>query len=89
MKCDVVVIGLGAAGLWAAREALESSKDVMVAVVDRRVGYDTYSPCALPFTLNGEVGVENVKHSLPDLPRLKKMLGGEVTKLNPEERIVT
>ncbi len=89
MKCDVVVIGLGAAGLWAAREALESSKDVMVAVVDRRVGYDTYSPCALPFTLNGEVGVDNVKHSLPDLPRLKKMLGGEVTKLNPEERIVT
>jgi len=86
MKYDVVVIGLGAAGLWATREALETSRDLKVLVVDRRVGYDTYSPCALPFALTGEVSLEELKHTRPPLPRLKKMMGYEVRRVEPDGR---
>ncbi len=50
----LVVIGAGGAGLPAASTARELSKDVDIKVITNR-NYIAYSPCSIPFILEGEI----------------------------------
>ncbi len=84
----IVVIGLGTAGfssvLYAKKENLRSE----ITVVEKR-NYDTYSPCGIPYAVEGKIGFEELKHTFPTGKMgVKKMNGFTAEKVDIEERKV-
>lgn len=85
----IVIIGLGAGGLYAAKYAMNTDPKSQVTVVER-MPYDMFSPCGLPFALEGVVpSFEDLKHDVPgSLRRLEKLTNHEVTGVDPENKSV-
>jgi len=84
----IVVIGLGTAGfssiLYAKKENLRSE----ITVVEKR-NYDTYSPCGIPYALEGKISFDELKHSFPaEKMGVRKLNGFVARKVDTEEREV-
>ncbi len=82
----IVIIGLGAAGFYAAKSAMTSGKNEII-IIEKR-DYDMFSPCGLPFAVEGTVGFETLKHDVPEASRLKKILGHEVLSVDIKNKTV-
>lgn len=80
----IVVIGLGAAGFYAAKSAMTSGRNEIIIIEKRN--YDMFSPCGLPFAVEGTVGFETLKHEVPETNRLKKLMGHEVLSADTENK---
>jgi len=83
----IVVLGLGTAGIYAVRWASGVNRKEDITVVERRA-YPTYSPCAIPMAVGGEVNVEDLIHPFPQTRRIKVLLSREVVEINPSAREV-
>jgi len=85
----VVIIGLGSGGLYVAKSAMATSKNVEVTIIEKR-SYDMFSPCSLPFAIEGVVDdFEKLKFSVPGhLRRMKKLTRHEALKIDPEVKTV-
>jgi NADH oxidase (H2O2-forming) len=85
----VVVVGLGTGGLYTAKTALGFNRKAEITIIERR-SYDMFSPCGLPFAIEGVVdSFEKLKYDVPgSLRRLKKMLAHEVQTINPGKRTI-
>ncbi len=88
-KRKIVLIGLGSGGLYVAKSAMATSKNVEVTIIEKR-SYDMFSPCSLPFAIEGVVDdFDKLKFSVPGhLRRLKKLTGHEALKIDPETKTV-
>jgi NADH oxidase (H2O2-forming) len=86
---QIVIIGLGSGGLYVAKSAMATSKDVEVTIIEKR-SYDMFSPCSLPFAIEGVVDdFEKLKFSVPGhLRRMKKLTSHEALKIDPQAKTV-
>lgn len=80
----IVIIGLGAAGFYAAKSAAGAGRNE-ITIIEKR-DYDMFSPCGLPFAVEGTVGFETLKHEVPETNRLKKLMGHEVLSADTENK---
>lgn len=80
----IVIIGFGAAGFYAAKSAAGAGRNE-ITIIEKR-DYDMFSPCGLPFAVEGTVGFETLKHDVPETNRLKKILGHEVLSADTENK---
>lgn len=87
---EIVIVGLGASGLYSSKAALNQDRGCHVTIIEKRL-FDQLSPCGLPFVIEGVVeSFEELKHVVPDVKgRLDKLLGHEVKAVDPVKRIVT
>ena len=87
---DIVIVGLGAGGLYASRAALSFSRECRVTFIEKR-DFDQFSPCGLPFVIEGLVkDFEDLKYHVPEVKnRLVKLLQHEAVSIDPENRTLT
>lgn len=85
----IVIVGLGTGGLYSSKTALGYNRKAEITVVEKRT-YDMFSPCGLPFAIEGVVpSFEDLKFTVPsNLRRLKKHLAHEVQAIYPDDKIV-
>jgi len=87
---NIVIVGLGAGGLYASRSALSFNRNCRVTFIEKR-DFDQFSPCGLPFVIEGVVGdFEELKYHVPEVKnKLIKLLRHEAVSVDPLKRIVT
>ncbi|MDI6856074.1 MAG: FAD-dependent oxidoreductase [Candidatus Thermoplasmatota archaeon] len=84
---NIVIIGLGTSGFFAARSALSTNKVAKVTVIEKRP-YDMFSPCALPYAISKLVDFDKLKYELPEMKNFVKLLAHEAIELKPQENVV-
>jgi NADH oxidase (H2O2-forming) len=87
---EIVIIGLGASGLFAGKSALSFNRNCKVTILEKR-DHDQFSPCGLPFAIAGEVeSFDELKYAVPEIPgKLVKHLRHEAVAVDRERKIVT
>ena len=87
---EIVIVGLGASGLYASKSALSFNRNCRVTIVERR-NFDQFSPCGLPFVLEGVVkDFDALKHTVPEVKnKLAKLINHEVVAVDAEQKTVT
>ena len=84
----IVIIGLGTGGLYSSRAASRFDRKAEITIVERR-DYDMFSPCGLPYAIEGKVGsFEDLKHTVPTTRRLHKKLRHEALSIDTEGKRV-
>ncbi len=86
---EIVIVGLGAGGLYASKGALSYNRKCHVTIIEKR-GFDQFSPCGLPFVIEGVIeGFDALKYDVPEIRnRLTKLLDHEVVAADHEARTV-
>ncbi len=80
----IVVIGMGTGGLYASRGATSFDRRVEITIIEKR-DYDMFSPCGLPYAIEGKVpSFDDLKHSVPTTRRLKKLTSHEALSIDTE-----
>jgi NADPH-dependent 2,4-dienoyl-CoA reductase/sulfur reductase-like enzyme len=87
---EIIIVGLGASGLYASKAALNTDRKCHVTIIEKR-DFDQFSPCGLPFVIEGMVeDFEELKHVVPEVKgRLDKLLSHEVMTVDPVKKTVT
>ena len=84
----IVIIGLGTGGLYSSRGASRFDRKAEITVIERR-DYDMFSPCGLPYAIEGKVpSFEDLKHSVPTTRQLKKLTSHEALSIDTEGKRV-
>jgi len=84
----IIIIGLGTGGLYASRAASRVDRRAEITIIERRE-YDMFSPCGLPYALEGKVGsFEDLKHVVPTTRQLSKLLRHEVLRIDTKGKRV-
>jgi len=85
---EIVIVGLGAGGLYASKSALSFNRNCHVTIVEKR-DFDQFSPCGLPFVIKGVVkDFEELKHTVPEIKnKLTKLLHHEVVFADNSEKV--
>jgi len=82
----IVIIGLGTGGLYVSRAASRIDRNAEITIVERR-DYDMFSPCGLPYALEGKVeSFEDLKHVVPTTRQLSKLLSHEVLSIDTQDK---
>ena len=86
---EIVIIGLGAGGLYASKSALSFNRKCHVTIIEKR-DFDQFSPCGLPFVIEGVVkDFEALKYDIPEIKnKLTKLLSHEVVSVDTVKKIV-
>jgi len=88
-KHDLVIIGGGGAGLTAALAAKKTSYDASVTLITKDPL--SYSPCALPFVISGEIdGFDSISKGIEDICRNSNIncLIDEAVSIDVKRRVV-
>lgn len=87
---EIIIIGLGAGGLYASKSALTYNRNCHVTIIEKN-DFDQFSPCGLPFVIEGVVeDFDVLKHHVPEIKnKLTKMLRHEVTAVDTGKKTVT
>jgi|Deesub1362A_J573_1020465.scaffolds.fasta_scaffold00290_25 NADH oxidase (H2O2-forming) len=84
----IVVLGFGTAGFSAVLHAKKEDMRSEVVVVEKR-GYDTHSPCGIPYAVEGLIGFDDLRHTFPaERMNVEKLTGHEAIRINAEESSV-
>lgn len=84
----IVIIGLGTGGLYSSRGASRFDREAELTIIERR-DYDMFSPCGLPYAIEGKVpSFEDLKHSVPTTRRLKKLTSHEALSIDTKGKKV-
>ena len=85
----LVIIGLGAAGFAAALSARKVDRSIDITIIDSK-DYDLMHPCGLPFAIDGEVKLEELKHKInSEAMKLKLINKSKVTSINTKDKTIT
>ncbi len=86
---NIVVVGLGVGGLYASKAASTTNRKANVTIIERR-DFDMFSPCGLPFAIEGIVpDFDDLKHDVPTSRNVTKLLSHEVISVDTESRKLT
>jgi NADH oxidase (H2O2-forming) len=87
---EIIVVGLGASGLYASKSALNTDRKCHVTIIEKR-DFDQFSPCGLPFVIEGMVeDFEELKHVVPEVKgKMDKLLEHEVISVDSKVKTVT
>ena len=84
----IIIIGLGTGGLYASKAASRINRNAEITIIERRA-YDMFSPCGLPYALEGKVeSFEDLKHTVPTTKQLSKLLSHEVLSIDTQDKKV-
>ena len=86
---EIVIVGLGSGGLYASKSALGFNRKCHVTIIEKR-DFDQFSPCGLPFVLDGTVkSFEALKYDVPQMSaKLTKLIHHEAVSIDHEKKIV-
>ncbi len=87
MKSVIVIIGLGSGGFAASLAVRRTDAEASVTVIEKR-SYEMFSPCGMPFAIEGIVSLDDLKFSLPADKQITKLLEHEAQRINPVEKNV-
>ncbi len=83
----IVIIGLGTAGLYAARWISMVKRGEEITIVEKR-SYETYSPCSIPMVVEGKIHPEDIVHPFPRSRNVNILLKHEAVEIDTERKIV-
>jgi NADH oxidase (H2O2-forming) len=84
----LVIVGMGTAAAGAAAAINHTNPGAEVSIIEKR-NYEMYSPCSLPFALEGRLGFESLKHDFPARgPKTKVYLNTEAVKIDTHTKEV-
>ena len=86
---EILIVGLGAGGLYASKSALSYNRKCHVTIIEKR-DFDQFSPCGLPFVIEGVVtDFDGLKYDVPEIKnKLTKLLNHEVVSVDPQAKTV-
>jgi NADH oxidase (H2O2-forming) len=79
---NIVIIGLGSGGFAATLAARRTDSKSSITIIEKRA-YEMFSPCGMPFAIEGIICLDDLKFSLPDDRQITKLLEHEVQAINP------
>lgn len=83
----IVIIGLGSGGFAASMAVRRTDPAAFITVIEKR-SYEMFSPCGMPFAIEGIISIDDLKFSLPEDRQITKLLEHEAQAINPVEKIV-
>jgi len=84
----IVIVGLGTGGLYSSRAASRFDRRAQITIIERR-DYDMFSPCGIPYAIEGKVGdFESLKHKVPRTRQINILLRHEVLSIDTEGKTV-
>ena len=83
----IVIIGLGSGGFAASLAIRRIDPQASITIIEKR-NYEMFSPCGLPFAIEGIVPLDKLKFSLPSDKYTAKLLEHEVYSINSTEKIL-
>ncbi|MCZ7380431.1 MAG: FAD-dependent oxidoreductase [Candidatus Methanoperedens sp.] len=83
----IVIIGLGSGGFAASLAIRRTDPEALITIIEKRP-YEMFSPCGMPFAIEGIVGLDKLRFSLPEDKQISKLLGHEAMAINPVEKNV-
>ncbi len=83
----IVIIGLGSGGFAASLAIRRTDPEASVTIIEKR-SYEMFSPCGMPFAIEGVVSLDDLRFSLPDDKQITKLLGHEAVALNTADKNV-
>lgn len=81
----IVIIGLGSAGFAASLAIRRTDPDAFITIIEKRP-YDMYSPCGMPYAIEGIIGLDKLIFSLPDNKQTRKLLMHEAISIDPDNK---
>lgn len=83
----ILIIGLGSGGFAASLAIRRTDPEALITVVEKR-NYEMFSPCGLPFGIEGIVSLDDLKFSLPEDKQTTKLLGYEARTIDVANKIL-
>ena len=84
---NIVIIGLGSGGFAAYLAIRKTDPEASIIIIEKRA-YDMFSPCGMPFAIEGVVKLEDLKFEVPGDKHLTKLLQHEALAINSAEKKV-
>lgn len=84
----IVIIGLGSGGFAASLAIRRINRDALITIVEKRP-YEMYSPCGMPYSIEGTVELDKLRFSLPEDKQIKKLLMHEAKAIDHTNKKVT
>lgn len=84
---NIVIIGLGSGGFAVTLAARRTNPEASITIFEKR-NYDMFSPCGMPFAIEGIVTLDDLRFSLPEDKQIKKLLEHEAREIIPSEKKV-
>ncbi len=81
----IVIIGLGSGGFAASLAIRRADPEAAITIIEKRA-YEMFSPCGMPFAIEGIVGLDNLRFSLPDDRQITKLLEHEALAINAADK---
>jgi NADH oxidase (H2O2-forming) len=85
---NITIIGLGSGGFAALLAIRRTDPEAIITIIERR-SYDMFSPCGMPYAIEGTVDLEKLVFSVPVDERMTKLLMHEAQAIDPVKRNVT
>ncbi len=85
---NIVIIGLGSGGFAASLAIRRKNPEAHITIIEKRA-YDMFSPCGMPFAIEGIVGLDDLKFELPGDEKITKLLEHEAQAIAPVEKKIT
>lgn len=83
----IVILGLGSGGFAASLAIRRTDPEASITIIEKR-DYEMFSPCGMPFAIEGIVSLDRLSFSLPEDKQITKLIGHEALALSPVEKII-
>ncbi len=83
----IVIIGLGSGGFAASLAIRRTNPEASITIIEKRA-YDMFSPCGMPFAIEGIISLDDLQFSLPADEHLTKLLEHEAQAIDQIEKKV-
>jgi len=81
----IVILGLGSGGFAASLAIRRTDPEASITIIEKS-SYDMFSPCGMPFAIEGIVSLDKLKFSLPEDKQVTKLLGHVALAINVVEK---
>ena len=79
---NIVIIGLGSGGFAAFLAIRRNDPDAFITIIEKR-SYHMFSPCGMPYAIEGIIDLDKLSFSLPEDKQSKKLLMHEAMSIDP------
>lgn len=81
----IVILGLGSGGFAASLAIRRTDPEASITIIEKR-DYEMFSPCGMPFAIEGIVSLDSLRFSLPEDKQVTKLLGHEALAISAVEK---
>jgi NADPH-dependent 2,4-dienoyl-CoA reductase/sulfur reductase-like enzyme len=79
---NIVIIGLGSGGFASFLAIRRTDPDAFITIIEKRP-YQMFSPCGMPYAIEGIIGLDKLSFSLPEDKQSTKLLMHEAMSIDP------